>query len=36
MADNIRAVRNFTKMTPEESAAVRKRAVVGAGASQPR
>lgn len=31
MADNIRAVQNFRKMTPEESAEVRKRAVVGAG-----
>jgi aryl-alcohol dehydrogenase-like predicted oxidoreductase len=31
MADNIRAVTNFTPMTPEESADVRKRAVVGAG-----
>jgi aryl-alcohol dehydrogenase-like predicted oxidoreductase len=31
MADNIRAVQNFTKMTPEESAEVRKRAIVGAG-----
>ena len=31
MADNIRAVQNLTKMTPEESADVRKRAVVGAG-----
>jgi aryl-alcohol dehydrogenase-like predicted oxidoreductase len=31
MADNIRAVQNFRKMTPEESAEVRKRAIVGAG-----
>ena len=31
MADNIRAVQNFRKMTPDESADVRKRAVVGAG-----
>ena len=31
MADNIRAVQNFRKMTPEESADVRKRAIVGAG-----
>jgi aryl-alcohol dehydrogenase-like predicted oxidoreductase len=31
MADNIRAVQNFKKMTPEESAEVRKRAIVGAG-----
>jgi hypothetical protein len=31
MADSIRAVQNFRKMTPEESAEVRKRAVVGAG-----
>lgn len=31
MADNIRAVQNFTKMTPEESADVRRRAIVGAG-----
>jgi predicted aldo/keto reductase-like oxidoreductase len=31
MADNIRAVQDFRKMTPEESADVRKRAVVGAG-----
>jgi aryl-alcohol dehydrogenase-like predicted oxidoreductase len=31
MEDNIRTVRNFTKMTPEEIADVRKRAVVGAG-----
>ena len=31
MADNIRAVQNFQKMTPEESAEVRKRAIVGAG-----
>jgi uncharacterized protein len=31
MADNIRAVENFRKMTPEESADVRKRAIVGAG-----
>jgi predicted aldo/keto reductase-like oxidoreductase len=31
MADNIRAVQNFKKMTPEESADVRKRAIVGAG-----
>ena len=31
MEDNIRAVQNFRKMTLEESAEVRKRAVVGAG-----
>jgi aryl-alcohol dehydrogenase-like predicted oxidoreductase len=31
MADNIRAVRNFRKMSPEESAAIRKRAIVGQG-----
>jgi predicted aldo/keto reductase-like oxidoreductase len=31
MADNIRAVQNFEKMTPEECAEVRKRAIVGAG-----
>jgi hypothetical protein len=31
MADSLRAVQNFRKMTPEESAEVRKRAVVGAG-----
>ena len=31
MADNIRAVQNFQKMTPEESAEVRKRAIVGQG-----
>jgi len=31
MEDNVRAVRNFSKMTPEEMADVRKRAVVGAG-----
>ena len=31
MADNIRAVQSFRKMAPEESAAVRKRAIVGAG-----
>ena len=31
MADNIRAVQNLRKMTPEESAEVRKRAIVGAG-----
>jgi predicted aldo/keto reductase-like oxidoreductase len=31
MADNIRAVQNFRKMTAEESADIRKRAVVGAG-----
>jgi hypothetical protein len=31
MADNIRAVQKFRKMTLEESAEVRKRAVVGAG-----
>ena len=31
MADNIRAVQSFRKMTPEESAEVRKRAIVGAG-----
>ena len=31
MEDNIRAVRNFRKMTPEECAAVRKRAVSGQG-----
>jgi len=31
MADNMRAVQNLRKMTPEESAEVRQRAVVGAG-----
>jgi aryl-alcohol dehydrogenase-like predicted oxidoreductase len=31
MADNIRAVQNFQKMTPDESAEVRKRAIVGSG-----
>ncbi|HEY3440271.1 MAG TPA: aldo/keto reductase [Paludibaculum sp.] len=31
MEDNIRAVRNFQKMTPEEIADVRKRAIVGSG-----
>ena len=31
MEDNIRTVQNFRKMTPEEIADVRKRAVVGAG-----
>lgn len=31
MEDNIRAVRDLRKMTPEEMADVRKRAVVGAG-----
>ena len=31
MEDNIRAVQGFRKMTPEECAAVRKRAVSGAG-----
>jgi aryl-alcohol dehydrogenase-like predicted oxidoreductase len=31
MEDNIRAVQNFRKMTPEECAAVRKRAITGAG-----
>jgi predicted aldo/keto reductase-like oxidoreductase len=31
MEDNIRAVQNFRKMTPEEIADVRKRAVVGSG-----
>jgi hypothetical protein len=31
MADNIRAVQNFQKMTAEECAEVRKRAIVGAG-----
>lgn len=31
MADNIRAVQKFRKMTLEESAEVRKRAVGGAG-----
>lgn len=31
MEDNIRAVRNFRRMTPEEMADVRKRAVVGSG-----
>ena len=31
MEDNIRAVQNFRKMTPEECAAVRKRAISGAG-----
>ena len=31
MADSIRAVQNFRKMTAEESAEVPKRAIVGAG-----
>jgi aryl-alcohol dehydrogenase-like predicted oxidoreductase len=31
MEDNIRAVQNFRKMSPEEIADVRKRAIVGAG-----
>ncbi len=31
MQDNIRAVQNFRKMTPEEITDVRKRAVIGAG-----
>jgi len=31
MEDNIRAVQNLRKMTPDEIADVRKRAVVGAG-----
>ena len=31
MADNIRAVQDFRAMTPDESAGVRKRAIVGAG-----
>lgn len=31
MEDNIRTVQNFRKMTPEEIAAVRKRAIAGAG-----
>jgi hypothetical protein len=31
MEDNIRAVQNLRKMTPEAIADVRKRAVVGAG-----
>ncbi len=31
MEDNIRTVQNFKKMTPEEIADVRKRAVIGAG-----
>jgi predicted aldo/keto reductase-like oxidoreductase len=31
MADNIRTARNFKKMTPEEMADVRKRAIAGAG-----
>ena len=31
MEDNIRAVKNFRKMTPEECAAVRKRAISGQG-----
>jgi predicted aldo/keto reductase-like oxidoreductase len=31
MEDNIRAVQNFKKMTPEEIADVRKRAIVGSG-----
>ena len=31
MEDNIRAVQSFQKMTPEESAAVRKRAISGQG-----
>ena len=31
MEDNIRTVQNLRKMTPEEIADVRKRAVVGAG-----
>ncbi len=33
MEDNIRAVRNFRKLTPEEMADVRKRALVGPGVS---
>ena len=31
MEDNIRAVADFRKMTPEECAAVRKRAISGQG-----
>jgi aryl-alcohol dehydrogenase-like predicted oxidoreductase len=31
MEDNIRAVRNFTKMTPEQITGVRKRAIAGSG-----
>ncbi len=31
MGDNIRTVQNFKKMTPEEIADIRKRAMVGAG-----
>lgn len=31
MEDNIRTVRNFKAMTPEESAATRKKAIVGSG-----
>ncbi len=31
MEDNIRAVRNFKKMTPEEIADIRKRAILGTG-----
>ena len=31
MEDNIRAVQDFTKMTPDELADVQKRAIVGAG-----
>ncbi|WP_321472164.1 aldo/keto reductase [uncultured Paludibaculum sp.] len=31
MEDNIRAVQNFKKMTPEETADVRRRAIVGSG-----
>jgi hypothetical protein len=31
MEDNIRAVRNFKKMTPEEIADVQKRSVIGSG-----
>jgi len=31
MEDNIRAVQNFTKMTPEEIADTRRRAIIGAG-----
>lgn len=31
MEDNIRTVQNFTKMTPDEIADVRRRAIVGAG-----
>lgn len=31
MEDNIRTVQNFQPLTPEESAQVRKRAIIGAG-----